>query len=97
MISAMKSALAAVMLGVIWVYRRGISPLLPPRCRYYPTCSQYAAEAITLHGPFKGGWLALKRILRCHPLHAGGVDPVPPRKGCQHSHPDETPTSRATQ
>lgn len=58
-------------------YQRFISPLLGPHCRYTPTCSQYAYEAISKYGFFKGGWLALKRILRCHPWHEGGYDPVP--------------------
>ncbi|WP_084154681.1 membrane protein insertion efficiency factor YidD [Polycyclovorans algicola] len=90
MIGALKAGLSAVMLGLIQVYRHAISPLLPPRCRYYPTCSQYAVEAITLHGPFSGGWMAFKRILRCHPLREGGLDPVPPRAcSCGSSHPDE--------
>ena len=61
----------------IRVYQLVISPLLPPRCRFYPTCSQYAIEALQKHGAIRGGWLALKRILKCHPLHPGGVDPVP--------------------
>ena len=66
-----------LMLGLIWIYRHLISPLTPPACRYTPTCSQYAVEAIKKYGPFKGGWLALKRILRCHPLGGSGYDPVP--------------------
>jgi hypothetical protein len=61
----------------IRLYQRLISPLLPHRCRFYPTCSQYAVEAISKHGALRGGWLALRRILRCHPLHPGGFDPVP--------------------
>jgi len=61
----------------IRVYQLVISPLLPPRCRFYPTCSQYAIEALQKHGAIRGGWLALKRILKCHPLHPGGIDPVP--------------------
>jgi len=64
----------------IWLikgYRAFISPLFPPSCRFHPTCSQYALEAITRFGILKGGWLATKRICRCHPLHPGGYDPVP--------------------
>ncbi|MCX6094705.1 MAG: membrane protein insertion efficiency factor YidD [Candidatus Bipolaricaulota bacterium] len=64
----------------IKVYQRVISPLLRPRCRFYPTCSQYAVEAIETHGALRGSWLALRRLLKCHPLHPGGFDPVPPRK-----------------
>ncbi len=66
-----------LMLGLIWIYRNLISPLTPPACRYTPTCSQYAVEAIKKYGPFKGGWLAFKRILRCHPWGGSGYDPVP--------------------
>ncbi len=58
-------------------YQRLISPLLGPRCCYYPSCSQYASEAIAVHGLIKGLWLAIKRILRCHPQAEGGHDPVP--------------------
>lgn len=64
----------------IRIYQWCISPLLPKSCRFYPTCSAYAIEAITLHGIFKGSWLALRRILRCHPLNDGGYDPVPPAR-----------------
>ena len=62
-------------------YQYCISPFTPPSCRYTPTCSQYALEAIQVHGAAKGVFLALKRILRCNPLFPGGYDPVPPRKG----------------
>ncbi|MHB1861484.1 MAG: membrane protein insertion efficiency factor YidD [Gemmatimonadaceae bacterium] len=58
-------------------YQLWISPLLPASCRYYPTCSAYAVEALERHGAIKGSWLALRRILRCHPFHTGGFDPVP--------------------
>ena len=69
--------LSKVMLALIAFYRTCISPLTPPACRYTPTCSQYAQEAIRKYGPFRGGWLALKRILRCHPWGGSGYDPVP--------------------
>nr|WP_298372699.1 membrane protein insertion efficiency factor YidD [uncultured Halomonas sp.] len=69
--------LSILLIGATRLYQYGISPLLGPRCRFWPTCSHYAIDALQLHGPFKGGWLALKRILKCHPWHAGGVDPVP--------------------
>jgi len=69
--------LSWLMLALIAFYRACISPLLPPACRYTPTCSQYAQEAIRKYGPFKGGWLALKRILRCNPWGGSGYDPVP--------------------
>lgn len=69
--------LSWLMLALIAFYRCCISPLLPPACRYTPTCSQYAQEAIRKYGPFRGGWLALKRILRCHPFGGSGYDPVP--------------------
>ena len=64
---------------VIRGYQLLISPILGPRCRFTPTCSHYAIEAIKTHGTMKGSWLALKRILKCHPLHSGGSDPVPPK------------------
>lgn len=73
----LRKALAWAMLAVIAFYRTCISPLTPPACRYTPTCSQYAQEAIRKHGPFRGGWLALRRILRCHPWGGSGYDPVP--------------------
>lgn len=61
----------------IRLYQRLISPVLPHRCRFYPSCSEYTREAILRYGPFKGGWLALRRLLRCGPWHPGGYDPVP--------------------
>lgn len=67
------------MVQLILFYQRWISPLLPPRCRFYPSCSEYALVAIKHHGGMKGSLLATKRICRCHPLSAGGYDPVP---GC---------------
>jgi putative membrane protein insertion efficiency factor len=65
------------MLGAIRFYRRQISPSLPPSCRFTPTCSAYALEAIERYGALKGGWMAFRRILRCNPFHPGGYDPVP--------------------
>ena len=62
---------------LIRFYRARISPYMPPACRYQPTCSQYALEAVEKYGAFKGAWLALKRLLRCNPFHPGGYDPVP--------------------
>ena len=61
-------------------YRKWISPLKPPTCRFYPTCSTYAMEALEVHGPVKGTWLTMKRIVKCHPFHPGGVDKVPPKR-----------------
>lgn len=66
-----------ILQGAIRFYQRSISPLFPPTCRYYPTCSEYAVIALQKYGVIKGGWLATKRICRCHPFHPGGYDPVP--------------------
>ena len=65
-----------ILLFVIRFYRSCISPFLPPMCRYQPTCSAYAMEAIERYGAWRGGWMAVRRILRCHPWHEGGYDPV---------------------
>ena len=70
----------AFLLKAIRFYQRRISPLFTPKCRYYPTCSQYAVEAIELHGIFKGMLLAIGRLMRCNIFFPGGVDPVPPKK-----------------
>jgi len=61
-------------------YQIALSPFFGTQCRFHPTCSHYAAEAIAVHGSLKGSWLAVKRILRCHPWHTGGFDPVPPAR-----------------
>lgn len=74
----------------IRLYQWFISPVLPPACRFHPTCSAYAVEAVLTHGVFRGGWLALRRIVRCHPWCEGGFDPVPPKA----STPPKPPTTR---
>lgn len=66
---------------------QAVSVWLPPMCRFYPSCSRYAVEALQVHGPFRGTWLAILRVLRCHPLHPGGLDPVPPRRSLQAADP----------
>ncbi|CDH45364.1 MAG: membrane protein insertion efficiency factor YidD [Candidatus Competibacteraceae bacterium] len=66
-----------LLIALIRVYQMGISPVLGNHCRFYPSCSQYACEALERHGVLRGGWLAIRRVLRCHPWHPGGVDPVP--------------------
>jgi hypothetical protein len=66
-----------LLIGLLVAYKRWLSPLLPSACRFHPTCSVYAREAIEKHGVGRGCWLALKRIARCHPFHPGGLDPVP--------------------
>lgn len=87
-----RSLSARWLLAVIGFYSRSISPALPPRCRFYPTCSAYAGEAVALHGAGRGMWLALRRILKCAPWHPGGVDRVPqprvpqPRSGTPGRH-----------
>lgn len=67
-------------LSIIRFYQRFISPMTPPTCRFYPTCSEYTKEAIEVYGAFKGGYMGVKRILKCHPFHEGGFDPVPLKK-----------------
>ncbi|PHX67595.1 MAG: membrane protein insertion efficiency factor YidD [Cyanobium sp. Baikal-G2] len=69
--------LAALLLALIGFYRQWISPLLGPRCRFIPSCSAYGLEAISRHGPWRGSWLTLRRLLRCHPFTPCGCDPVP--------------------
>lgn len=68
-----------LLIGLIRGYKILISPLLPPACRFQPTCSEYGMEAIERFGVFRGGWMAIMRVLRCHPFHPGGYDPVPPK------------------
>ena len=73
-------AMKQVLLVLIKVYQWCLSPFFGGQCRFYPSCSAYAAEAIDTHGALRGTWLAARRLLRCHPWHVGGVDPVPPLK-----------------
>ena len=70
--------------AIIQAYRWLISPLLGPSCRFYPSCSAYALEAVDRHGALHGSWLAMRRLLRCHPFNAGGYDPVPHVRVCGH-------------
>ncbi len=74
------SPLARLLVALVNGYRRLVSPLLGPHCRFAPSCSAYAAEALSVHGAVRGGGLALRRIARCHPFHPGGHDPVPPAR-----------------
>lgn len=73
----MKRVLGRIFILLIRGYQYGISPYLPPSCRYTPSCSSYGIEAIRKYGPFKGGWLTLKRLASCHPWGGSGYDPVP--------------------
>jgi putative membrane protein insertion efficiency factor len=69
-----------IAVALIRFYQKFLSPLKPPTCRFYPTCSQYGVIAVKRHGFWRGGWLTIKRIFRCHPFHPGGYDPVPDKK-----------------
>ena len=76
-VNAISWIFVAVLLVPIWIYQKAISPYTPPSCRFTPTCSEYARQALIKHGPVKGLWLAVRRILRCHPWGGSGYDPVP--------------------
>ncbi|PPK68098.1 membrane protein insertion efficiency factor YidD [Actinokineospora auranticolor] len=78
-VAARPGPVTRVLLLPVRAYRRWLSPVLPPACRFHPSCSAYAVEALTVHGALRGSWLALRRLLRCGPWHPGGLDPVPPR------------------
>ncbi|WP_369802974.1 membrane protein insertion efficiency factor YidD [Synechococcus sp. MW101C3] len=75
--NALSALVARVLMGLIQAYRQWLSPLLGPRCRFIPSCSAYGLEAIQRHGPWRGGWLTARRLLRCHPFTPCGCDPVP--------------------
>lgn len=81
--------LMKVMIGCVRVYQYTLSPLLGPRCRFWPSCSSYTIEAIQVHGPIKGGWMAIRRIVKCHPGNPGGMDPVPGGRSEQLCREDE--------
>ena len=72
-----------LLLALLRAYKRWLSPFLGPRCRFFPSCSEYAMQAIALHGAARGSWLAARRVGRCHPFHPGGYDPVPDDKPCE--------------
>jgi putative membrane protein insertion efficiency factor len=91
--NAAGKVVAAIALAPIWVYRRVVSPLMPRTCRYYPSCSAYAEEAVRTHGAVRGLWLAVRRLARCHPWTPGGVDHVPPARA-ERDHP-ATPVTGA--
>ncbi len=76
-----KKGLTWLLLLPVYFYKYVISPLKPATCRHVPTCSEYAVQALKIHGPFKGFWLSARRILKCHPWGTHGYDPVPPKKG----------------
>jgi uncharacterized protein len=69
--------MARALMWLVRLYQRFIGPGLPPACRFYPSCSEYAVQALGRHGAGRGAWLTLRRLMRCHPFHPGGVDPVP--------------------
>lgn len=87
LIEALRRAASSVLLGLLWFYKHAISPYLPSACRFEPTCSVYAGDAIRTHGPLKGAALAAWRLARCQPFSRGGYDPVPPPKhACKDAH-----------
>jgi putative membrane protein insertion efficiency factor len=84
-----RSPLAWLLSVPVWIYRKGISPMKPPTCRFDPTCSSYALEALKVHGALRGSWLTARRLCRCHPFCEPGFDPVPPRRGGGDAPPHE--------
>ncbi|MCZ4281602.1 membrane protein insertion efficiency factor YidD [Kiloniella laminariae] len=86
--------LRVLLLGLIKLYQYGISPYTPAGCRYHPTCSQYASDALVAHGVVKGGWMALKRLGRCHPWGGHGYDPVPESPDCSQHVDCHVPNNR---
>jgi len=90
-----RTALAALLIWLITGYRKVISPFLGARCRFYPSCSAYALEAVQVHGALRGSWLAVARLSRCHAFHAGGIEPVPPARQERNPPPDDVDVSAA--
>ncbi len=76
-VSSILASPRTILIGLIRGYQLLISPILPPSCRFYPSCSHYAHQAVAKHGAGKGSWLSVRRLVRCHPFHPGGYDPVP--------------------
>jgi putative membrane protein insertion efficiency factor len=85
--------LSRILIALVLLYRWGLSPVMGQNCRFYPSCSQYALDALRHHGAFRACWLTLRRLLRCHPWHPGGYDPVP---GCNHHDSAPPSTSQVT-
>lgn len=94
--TAVAAAVSAVLRSLIRLYQAAIGPLFPRVCRFEPTCSSYALEAIGAHGPARGLWLSIWRLLRCHPFHPGGYDPVPVRHTCKIPNHGGCPVQRAS-
>lgn len=98
LLSRLRSGPARLLIGLVRIYQKLFSPVLPAvlgpncGCRFHPTCSHYAIEAWRTHGALAGSWFTLRRLLRCTPLHPGGLDPVPPRPRCQRVKPVSSPT-----
>ena len=88
-----RSLAAVILIALIGGYRRFISPMLGARCRFAPSCSAYALEALRVHGALRGSWLAVRRVGRCHPFHPGGFDPVPPGRVGRQSPPSQGASS----
>ena len=95
-VSGRPGVVARILLALVSAYRRLLSPLLGQRCRFAPSCSAYAAEAITVHGAARGSWLAVRRIGRCHPFNPGGHDPVPPGRSAATSASMEASTAASS-
>jgi uncharacterized protein len=91
------SAAGRLLVMLLTGYRRFVSPLLGPRCRFYPSCSAYALEAVQVHGALRGSWLAMRRLSRCHPFHPGGLDPVPRRGAGERDQEQATATGAVTE